>query len=73
MFHIEGMIDYVTPGGASGWTSERHRSLAARVCLGNPKVTTLEKLGEMCKIINEIPEENLTKEEESLKKEGIIS
>jgi len=72
MFTIEGIIDVVMPGGCKGWTSEAHRSLAARTCLRNKKVDTMDKLKEVCLIINSFDEKTMVSVEESLKNKGII-
>jgi len=72
MFTSEGIVDVVTSRGCAGWTSENHRRLAVKVVLGNPLVQTLDKLREVCGIINGLEEKKLGKEELMLKANGII-
>lgn len=60
MFICEDMVDMGLNEGQE-WSSDIHRAVSAAVCIGNPKVTTLDVLKNNVQIINTISENEIKK------------
>lgn len=57
MYILPSMIDL----GCDNWASEDHRKVAKIVGLCNPKVTSRDKLTEVCEAINKVPQDRIRK------------
>jgi len=47
-------------GEGERWQSDTHRVIACRIALGNPNVTTRDKLTEVCRAVNSVPETRIS-------------
>lgn len=57
MYAFESMIDL----GKTKWASKDHRDVAITIAIGNPNVTTVEMLKNICEAVSKVPQSDIQK------------